>query len=193
MKFKPYYLYIIIAIAAVAVLLIVTNDQNTTKQTNETKMPEDDIHKGLKENPPGKGNVSEEAIQQLDMLKKAVQENPNDTAKAREYADFLAQAHQQDEAIIQYEKILSKDPKRVDLILSIAFIHYNRGEYKEAEAGLNRILAIDKDNLQARYNLGAIAANQGDYARAKILWQKLVKEYPGTEMAELAKSSLSKL
>ncbi len=67
------------------------------------------------------------------------------------------------------------------------------GNIRRQKTWLNKILSIDKDNLQARYNLGAVAANQGDYARAKIIWSDLVKNYPGTEMAALAKESLSKL
>ncbi len=111
MKFKTYYLYVIIVLAAAAVLLIVSNQQKS-KQNTEVKMPEDEIHKGLEDpmKTPGKGNVSEEAIHQMEMLKKAAEENPDDTLKLREYADFLGQAHNQDEAIKQYEKILKKDP-----------------------------------------------------------------------------------
>jgi tetratricopeptide (TPR) repeat protein len=195
MKFKTWYIYIIVVIAAAAVLVFVTSDQKT-KQTTETQMPQDEIHKGLKDQTgksPGKGNVSQEAIHQMEMLKKAAEENPDDTLKLREYADFLAQAHQQDEAIKEYEKILKKDPKRTDILTSIAFIHYNKKEYKEAEEGLSKVLAIDKNHLQAKYNLGAIAANQGDFEKAKKIWTQLVKEHPGTEMAKLAQESLSRL
>jgi tetratricopeptide (TPR) repeat protein len=195
MKFKPLYIYLIVAVIAVTVLFILTQENSPEKSKTEKVMPQDDLHKGLLEGttPPGRGNVSENVLKQLEQLKKSVEENPNDTAKIKEYADFLAAAHKPEQAITEYEKILKKYPSRTDVISAIAFIHYNNGEYAEAEKFINKVLSINKDDVQALYNLGAIAANQGDFAKAKIIWTKIVKEYPDNEMTELARSSLSRL
>jgi tetratricopeptide (TPR) repeat protein len=195
MKFKPLYLYIILSLIAVTILFILTQENNPKISKTESVMPQDDLHKGLLEGttPPGRGNVSEDVLKQLELLRKSVEENPNDTAKIREYADFLAAAHKPDQAITEYEKILKKYPSRTDIISAIAFIHYKNGEYAEAEKLINKVLSINKDDVQALYNLGAIAANQGDFAKAKIIWTKIVKEYPESELTELAKSSLNRL
>ncbi len=201
MKFRIAYLYIILAVGVVITLIFLAggNDTNTEPvagNIENQQMPNDDIHKGLG-NPggsnPSKSNVSQEFYQKMDMLKKEVEANPTDTAKIKEYADFIAAAHKPDQAIPYYEKILKIDPKRNDVLFSLSMLYFGRQDYNKAEEYTNRILDNDKDNTQAMYNLGAIAASKGDKARAREVWQRLVSEYPGTEAAELAKSSLEKL
>jgi tetratricopeptide (TPR) repeat protein len=202
LKFRIAYLYIILAIGVVITLIFLAggNNNNNTEPAagniENQQMPNDDIHKGLG-NPggsnPSKSNVSQEFYQKMDMLKKDVEANPNDTAKIKQYADFIAAAHKPDEAIAYYEKILKVDPRRNDVLFSLSMLYFSRQDYNKAEDYTNRILSNDKNNTQAMYNLGAIAASKGDKSRAREIWNKLVSSYPGDEAAELAKSSLEKL
>ena len=127
------------------------------------------------------------------MLKKKADEDPKDTLAIREYADMLAAAHKPEEAITYYNRILDLNPARKDILFSLAFLYYNKKDYLNAEKVTNRVFLYDKDNLQARYNLGAIAAANGDNEKAKLIWNKLIKEHPNTDEAKLAQSSLSKL
>ena len=193
MKIKPVYIYGTIILAA-ALYLIFFSGNNQVQSTNipNKEMPQDDIHKGLNQ-PPNKENVMENIKHQLDMLKKKVDENPKDTMALREYADLLASAHKPDEAITNYNKILNVNPARTDILFSLAFVYYNRNDYLNAEKVTNRIFLYDKDNLQARYNMGAIAAAGGDIEKAKLIWNKLIKEHPNSETSKLAQSSLNKL
>jgi len=142
---------------------------------------------------PSNGNVNPEVIKKMDALKSAAEKNPNDTAKVREYADFLAVAHKQDEAIVLYERILKKDPKRKDLLFSLSFIYYNKQDLVKSEEITNRILLLDKNDLQAQYNLGALAASKGDIEKARLIWNKIIKEHPESQVSELAQSSLNQL
>src|SRR4030067_408304 len=101
MKIKPLYLYGGILVLATVFLIFFTSrkDSDSSENISKNEVPDDDIHKGLK-NPnqsPGKENVSSEVKHQLEMLKKSVEENPNDTLKMREYADLLATAHHPEE------------------------------------------------------------------------------------------------
>ena len=201
MKFRIAYLYIILALGVVITLLFLAGrDNNGTEPAagniENQQVPNDEIHKGLG-NPggsnPSKGNVSQEFYQKMDMLKKDVEANPNDTAKIKQYADFIAAAHKPEQAIPYYEKILKVDPERNDILFSLSMIYFSKQDYKKAEEYTNRVLDNDKNNTQAMYNLGAIAASKGDKARAKEIWNRLVSAYPGDEAAELAKSSLEKL
>ena len=58
---------------------------------------------------------------------------------------------------------------------------------------MNKILSIDKNNVNAYYNLGAIAVSQGNKAKAEQIWEKLVMEYPKSPIAQKAKDSIKQL
>jgi tetratricopeptide (TPR) repeat protein len=196
---KPIYIYgmgIIIA-ALVFIFLSQKESADTVKipgRITDKQMPNDSIHKGLTGGTqPGKDNVMENIKKHLEMLKNAVDESPNDTLKIREYADFLAAAHQQDDALAFYNKILKVCPKRIDVLFSVAYIHYTKHEYSEAENYLNKILLYDKKNALAYFNLGAIAASKGDKAKAKEIWSKIIRDYPKSQISETAKESLNKI
>lgn len=164
------------------------------QQVPDKQMPNDAVHKGLTGGmQPGKDNVMDVVKQHLAMLKKAVDESPNDTAKIKQYADFLAAAHQQDEALVYYSKILNINPKRIDILFSVAYIHYTKREFPEAEKYLNKVLSYDKNNVQAYYNLGAVAVSKGDKAKAKEIWSRIIKDYPKSQIAETAKKSLNEI
>jgi len=159
-------------------------------------MPSDELHKGLNNpaaQPPTKDNVSEGFKHELNALENQFKMNPNDTSVLRQYADLLAVSHKQDESIPLYEKILKKNPKRSDILFSLSFIYYNKGDFFNAEEMTKKILIYDKNNTQALYNIGAIAASRGDSQKAREVWNKLIAEFPTSESSVLAKESLSKL
>ncbi len=204
-KIKPLYIYLAgIIICIILFYLISPNDKNTSTSsmtappgdiTNQ-QMPNDSIHRSLT-NPlaekPSKDNVMNSIMQHMNELKKDVKKHPNDTLKIREYADFLNEAHQKDQAIYYYNKILKKDPKRIDILTSLVFIYYNDKNFDEAESCLNKILNIDKNNVEAMYNLGAVYATKGDRAKARQLWSKIVNNFPASSVAQKARESIQRL
>jgi cytochrome c-type biogenesis protein CcmH/NrfG len=194
MKIKPIYIYGGVVILTILFLVFFSskNDSGILEKVDTNQMPDDNIHKGL-QLPPGKENVSSAVKQRLEMLEKAVEENPEDTLKMREYADLLAAAHHGDEAIVYYNNILNVNPKRSDILFSLAFIYFNKKNYNKAESMVQKILLYEPDNTYAMYNLGAIAASSGDKQEAKAQWKKLIKDYPGSDGAKLAEGSLKKL
>ncbi len=197
---RPVYIYGVGVIIA-ALVFIFLSQQDVTDLTKNPgnvanqNMPNDEVHKGLNGSvqAPNKDNVMETVMQHLTMLKKAVDESPNDTAKVKQYADFLAAAHKQDEALAYYDKILKVNPKRTDILFSVAFINYTKQNFANAEKYLDKVISYDKNNLQAFYNLGAIAASKGDKGKAKEIWSKLIKEHPKDQIAELAKKSMNEI
>ncbi len=201
MKIKPLYIYLFGIILAAAVFFIVSSDSGTSKvpaqsQIANKQMPNDEVHKGL-QNPstqaPDKNNVNPEVMKHLETLKKAVDASPNDTVKLKEYADFLAAAHQQNEALKYYERILKINPERTDIIFSAAYIKYTDRKFDEAEKLLKSVLTYDKNNLKVYYNLGAIAYSSGNKEKARQIWTKLAKEYPNSAMGQMAKKSAEQM
>jgi tetratricopeptide (TPR) repeat protein len=201
MKFKPIYLYGLIFIIAIIVLLVMSQQSNqrelvTDEFNTDQEIPDDETHKKYNargDEKPSEENVSEEYHKKLSEFKETVEQNPNDTIAIRSYADFLSAAHQNEEAIVQYQKILNIDPSRKDIYFSLALINYNLGKFSEAENLNKKILEIDPDNLMARYNIGALAATRGDKDKAREMWNKIIKESPDSETGKLASQSLERL
>ena len=217
MKIKPNYIYIFIIGIGIAYLtytvLVQRNNSKTTMsgentipqdevhrsaqaQRDKGEMPIDDAHKGVSpqgKDVPSKANVSQEFKQMLETIKKSVEDNPNDTVKIKEYADFLAMAHKQNDAIIWYEKILEKDSKRTDVWFALSYIYHSEQNLVKSEECNQKILAYDKNNSLAKYNLGAISATKGDYIKAKQLWNDLLSTSKDSEIISMTKESLKQL
>ncbi len=199
MKFKPLYFYGVVFVIVVAILIILSQqsgnvENNSNENINTQQMPNDEIHSQLKSGKaPGKNNVSQEFKHKMTILKNEVEENPSDTTKLLEYADLLSAAHKQKDAIEYYQKILSINPNRIDVLFSLSFIYYTLGDLNKSEEETKRILAIEPENTDAKYNLGAIAATKGDKEKARDIWKKLAEKYPKDEIGIKAKNSLERL
>jgi len=205
MKFKlsPIVVYPAIIILAVVITIIFSTDFSSKKSAepkaqtgpivSET-LPDDDIHKNMgKETPPSKENVISGVKKRMESLKVEVEKNPNDTAKVRQYADFLAEGHGQAEAVKYYEMILRKDPKRTDILQSLGYVFYMQQDLNKAEAYISKAYSLDKNNFQAFFNLGAIAATKGDNAKAKKIWKEIIAKRPNSEVAKLAQDGLNQI
>ena len=200
MKFKWIYVYPVLIILIVVIIVITaTNKKSPTVIQNKIankEIPNDDVHKRLNNLDavsPNKQNVTSSVFERMETLRKEVEKNPNDTLKLREYADFLAAAHKPDEAITYYEKILKLYPEKKEILFTLSFLYYNKGDINEAEKITNKIIQIDPKDSQALYNLGAINASKGNKNKAREIWEGILKEYPESSSADLAKSALAKL
>ncbi|TSA30351.1 MAG: hypothetical protein D4R68_00915 [Ignavibacteriales bacterium] len=193
MKIKPIYIYLAVFVIFIAAVLFFSNaakNSNTARELNpNAQIPSDDVHKGMAQqgngDMPSKSNVMKEAVEKMNALKAAVEKNPNDTLKVREYAEMV-QAHDPDEAIKLYENILKVGPKRIDLILELTFLYFSKGDLKKAEEYNNKVLNLDKTNMIANYNLGGLAQAKGDFQKAKSIWLDLAKKYPNTQIGHMA-------
>ena len=200
MKFKPIYLYGVVLVAAVVLLIIFSQGKNSNPDPEITSfqnenIPDDDIHNQLKmqESNPTKDNVTENFRTRLAELKQAVENNPNDTLKLKEYANFLAAAHKNEEAIRMYDRILKINPKRTDIYFSITLLYYNEKDLQKAVEYNEKVLMYDPRNSMALYNRGALAATRGDKQKARTIWEKIIKDDPESEVGNLAKQSLTRL
>ncbi|MEW6507915.1 MAG: tetratricopeptide repeat protein [Bacteroidota bacterium] len=195
MKIKPLYIYLVLFTSFIAGMVIFRNLNSSGSEDLTKKMPNDEIHGsiGKEGEMPSGSNVLEDARKRLEELKVKYEKNPNDTLRIREYADLLKLAHQTELAIDLFEKIISKDPKRIDIMLELTFLYFNEGNLDKADKYTNSILKIDKENKIGLYNSGAIAAARGDNAKAKLIWQGIVKKFPDTEIAFISQQSLMEL
>ena len=197
MKIKPIYIYLSVFVIFVAAILFFSSGAKKSTAINlnqNQQMPNDEVHSKLKTgDEPSKSNVMQEAIEKLNVLKADVEKNPKDTSKVREYADMLTMSHKSDEAIQYYNQILKVDPKRIDVLLQLTYVYFNKGDLAKADDYTNKILKIDKNNLFGLYNTGDIAQAKGDSKKARATWQDLSKRYPNSEVGKLAARSIQQL
>ncbi len=207
-KIKPLYIYLGGIVIALAAIIIVSRQNpglstpGPVKNTPPAKdiqgqvIPNDPIHRKLM-NPlaqkPSKSNVMPSIMKHMNDLKNQVEQHPNDTSKIRQYADFLTEALQYDRAIKYYKKILKIDHRRIDIMSSLVFIYFNQKNFNSAGLYLYKILAIDKKDVEAMYNLGAVDANMGKKEMARKLWLKIINNYPGTDLSKKAQTSINQL
>ena len=154
MRIKPLHIYLIGFILIIAIIFITNRSSDTGLEDNlpsSKAMPKNNIHKGLRssqsENLPSKDNVVNSFKDKINRLEQAIEKNPNDTAKVKEYARLLAAAHKPEKAIKLYNSILQKDPKRIDLLFELAEIYFGIKQYDAATELLDRIIEINNDNL----------------------------------------------
>ncbi|WKZ68211.1 MAG: tetratricopeptide repeat protein [Melioribacteraceae bacterium] len=196
MKIRPIHIYLGAFIIIIISLVLITSEDTSSSSfqgnTNQSQLPQDDIHQNLG-NAPGSGNVSSEFKENMARLKAGYENNPSDTLNALEYARLLAAAHQPDEALEVYNKILEFDSGRTDIRLEVATVYYNMQNFTEAKKQMEAVLAKEPDSPDVQYNLGAIEAALGNLVKAKEIWEKVMTEYPTSEAAKIASSSLQNL
>lgn len=195
MKLNMKYVYLIVVVAA-AIIIVVSGVTSQSNSTVQNKLPEDNSASqmpGLGKENPSKDNVSSEFLHQLEMYKKKIDENPKDTLSMRKYAELLSAGHKADEGTKYYEKIISIDPERIDILTSIVYNYYTMRQMDKASEYNEKILKIDPNNSDAIYNKGVIEATKGNTEAAKNIWENLIKKAPNSKVAKMAKQNLETL
>jgi len=198
MKFKPIYIYGI-GIIIVAVILVITSNSDSTEvvQDPQTTMPQDNIHEGLSGNEnmggPSGSNVRQDFWDRLDSLDNYVTNNPNDTLTKKEYAGLLSMAHKTDKALDIYESILKINPERIDILLAESIIYFNTQDLDKSEIVTKKILSINSNYLEAKFNLGVIYISKGDTVGARNAWKDLIKNNPNTDAGNAAVEALQRI
>lgn len=193
MRLKPIYIYTTLIFIAVLTIIFVSQNNSVDVQNANTQIPSDEIHKSIQNNSPSAANVVSDIKKKIDDLDEYVKKNPKDTVKIREYAELLGAAHNPDKAIILYKSILDIDSARVDILSELSLIYFQKNEFNTAEGYINKILRLDRNNLQAKYNLGVIAFAKGEAFKAKEIWNNIIKNFPNSEISNMAKKNLESL
>jgi tetratricopeptide (TPR) repeat protein len=193
-KLKPIYIYLSLFAIFVATVIFFTNDSKKNAPSDETRqMPNDEIHsKSNSGDQPSRSNVTKEAIENMNRLREAFEKNPDDTVKVREYADLLT-VHQPEEALKLYTRIYNIDPKRIDILFQLTLVYFKKGDFDRSEEFNNRILSLQKNNMLAYYNTGAIAEAKGNRTKARLIWQEIASKHSREEIGRIAMESIKQL
>ena len=131
-------------------------------------------------------------IQQLEAMWK---QHPVHAPIALQLGNLHAEQHNHDEAIKYYRAFLQLDTASDawEIRLDIAKELYLIGK---TDSSRLELLAISTDHPHhpgVLYNLGALAANDGDGASARQFWNKLLTVAPQTPEAANARAGLARL
>jgi tetratricopeptide (TPR) repeat protein len=85
---------------------------------------------------------------------------------------------QSDKCIETLKKVLEKKPADIDLLNSIADIHYRIGKYTEAMDYWDKILGYDKKNAHALYMIGMCYQKKGDKSKGMQLCDQAIAMDP---------------
>lgn len=99
-------------------------------------------------------------------------------------------AGQLDKGIEALKKVLEKKPADLDLLNSIASLHYKTGKYQEAIDYWDRILGYDKQNAKALYMIGMAYQKKGDKDKGMQLCDQAIKMDPSLANLKKQKSGM---
>lgn len=97
---------------------------------------------------------------------------------------------QTDKAAVDYFNAISLDANWPEPYMHLANLCLIKKDYAQAREWLQALLKIQPDNPQAINNLAAAYAGENNIAKAKELWEKLLRQYP---TFDLARKNLEKL
>lgn len=89
-----------------------------------------------------------------------------------------------------YEEALNKNPKKTDLLLTIADGYFMLRDYKSANKYYKQLAELDAQNYEALYQYALTNKYLGNYEQAKISFQQLLNNIHAiTELAPMSKSA----
>lgn len=182
MKNRSFSIYLLLFFVSVATIIFIGRTINYKSDSANTYSKHDNAN-----------NAAAKLSQRLAEFKNAIDSNPQDTLKMREYANLLGGAHRDQEAAKVFENILAIGPNRIDVMLVLTYIYYTLGNTEKAEKYTNRVLSINKDNPEANFNLGILELKKGDKDKAKQILNSVIKRFPDNKVSVYAKSALMKL
>ena len=93
-------------------------------------------------------------------------------------ANDLLRRNQPDQAIMELQKIVQRNPRLVSAHFGLAHAYFIMRRYPEAEAELKRVVNIAHDNGEAIYELGMTYLNENRLADAKTLFEGWIARAP---------------
>jgi tetratricopeptide (TPR) repeat protein len=116
-------------------------------------------------------------------FQKAVELKPDSWQGNILIGDIYRQRKKWTEAIQHYESAASLNPSVPASFLGMATVHWQTGEFDQANADLHKVLALDPANIQANFELGDIAVRRHQFQSAIPNLQKAIAQDPNLLVA----------
>jgi len=138
---------------------------------------------GLPANHPDVNNE-----QMLDLLRKAIEEKPDQPEMISRYANVLFNMGRWDEALKWYGKVIELQPDNLDARSLRGAVYWRMNKIDEAAADLQSVLRRDPAHVPSLYGMFLLSLHRHDVPRAEEFFAKIQKVDPTYEgLAELKK------
>jgi tetratricopeptide (TPR) repeat protein len=101
------------------------------------------------------------------MLPQAVSASPD----YKKRGDQFLQVKKTTLAIAQYHKALEINPRSTSTYFNLAIAYYEERSLDKAIQALEKLIEIDPEDAEARYNLGCLRLYKGDFQEAHLHFQ----------------------
>lgn len=132
-------------------------------------------------------------FQQIDSLKNAVKENPQDTNALLHLAALFDMAGKFEQAAEYYRSLLAVTPENVEARMNLAGNYFNLKQNEAAIAELEAALKHRPNYDYAMFNLGVIYAAIHEHEKAAEWWNKVIALDASSELANRARESMKTL
>jgi tetratricopeptide (TPR) repeat protein len=141
--------------------------------------------------PNGHPNVSNEQVQQ--MVKAALEKNPNDTTLMTKYANFLFDSGKFSEAASWFEKVVALQPDSPDAKTDLGTALWNAGQKDKAMEQYQAALKIDPKNMATLHNLTIVYEEDRKLPEAEKVLKQMEAIDPKYEGIDTLKNRLNEL
>ena len=116
------------------------------------------------------------------VLKKALEENPDDALLLTLLGAALVERSRYVDAEAHFRRAVELDSAQADAAARLGWLLYQRqGKALEAKEQLRRALDTDPDHERARYNLGLVHLREGELDSAATVFASLLERIPSAE------------
>lgn len=178
-----------IVVVAVALIIVVRNSVSLPESLGEHPQTGPSEKFAL----PSRTNVNKSFAERVAALKKSVNENPENADHLIALAQLLMDGHQNNDAIVYFEKAALLRPKDDSLLLDLSVCYFNAKEYDKALATSENILSANPSHSRALYNKGSILATLQRKKEAVAVWKDLIRRAPGSEEAKTVRGYISQM
>lgn len=130
---------------------------------------------------------------ELKELAVQLQKKPGHTPVLLRMAQLEREKGDLDHAAGHLREAIESEPSSQDAHLELGRLLYERNDVTGAIAETEKVLALNANQVDALYNMGAIYANLGNRERARSYWSRAVAVDPVADSGRKAKDALMKL
>lgn len=177
-------------------------DESKNQKKTETHIHSDTIAEPMMPGGSSTGSSSitgksvppnHDALMNIQLLKDQLLKNPNDLEHLVQLGNLLYDSGDFNNAIEPYGKALAITPANNNVRNDYAVCFFNTGNPERAIKELNTILASEKNNITALFNMGIIHSNIGKMELAKNYFSRVIELQPASEFASKARSMMESL
>lgn len=139
------------------------------------------------------GTTVDNPEHELKELAVQLQKKPGHTPVLLRMAQLEREKGDLDDAAGHLREAIKNEPSSQDAHLELGRLLYERNDVTGAIAETEKVLALNANQVDALYNMGAIYANLGNRERARSYWSRAVGADPASDSGRKARDGLMKL